>query len=270
MEMEQKYGIMGGFGSFSADFGASFSKSGEEAEVPTVFLSGTLSKKCSPRHIGKVLSRPYAEFYEALKTELKIRNIEYNGTMRLSALPMDAGLLMTHTARPLIDIVAKTDKKSNNLYARHEFLLLGAKLFGAPATLDKSRRAIREIFVRRGIIDKNSVIDNGCGLSRKSRIDAFSLYRILQHAYGKFGKSWMNALSIAGRDGTIRRRFRGSIVRGRAWMKTGTLKDSKNIAGYVKGRSGRLYTVVILYNGNRKWLASTLQNKIITWIVKYR
>ena len=62
----------------------------------------------------------------------------------------------------------------------------------------------------------------------------------------------MKTLSIAGVDGTIKRRFRGTIVRNRAWMKTGTLRHAKNIAGYVKSRSGRLYTAVILVNTKKE------------------
>jgi D-alanyl-D-alanine carboxypeptidase/D-alanyl-D-alanine-endopeptidase (penicillin-binding protein 4) len=81
----------------------------------------------------------------------------------------------------------------------------------------------------------------------------------------------MDTLSIAGVDGTIKKRFRGTAVKKRAWMKTGTLKRVKNIGGYVKSRSGRLYTVVILVNTNQgRWKAAKLQNDIITWLVKYK
>jgi len=81
----------------------------------------------------------------------------------------------------------------------------------------------------------------------------------------------MNTLSIAGVDGTIKKRFRGTVVKKRAWMKTGTLKRVKNIGGYVKSKQGRLYTVVILVNTNQgRWKAAKLQNDIMTWLVKYK
>ena len=52
-------------------------------------------------------------------------------------------------------------------------------------------------------------------------------------------------------------------------MKTGTLKDAKNIAGYVLSKSSKkLYTVVVLYNGREKWKGSALQNQIITWLAR--
>jgi D-alanyl-D-alanine carboxypeptidase/D-alanyl-D-alanine-endopeptidase (penicillin-binding protein 4) len=79
----------------------------------------------------------------------------------------------------------------------------------------------------------------------------------------------MNTLSIAGKDGTIKRRFRNSVVSKRAWMKTGTLKNVKNIGGYVKDIHGNLYTVVVLVNSTRaRYNGAKLQNEIIKWVVK--
>jgi D-alanyl-D-alanine carboxypeptidase/D-alanyl-D-alanine-endopeptidase (penicillin-binding protein 4) len=72
-------------------------------------------------------------------------------------------------------------------------------------------------------------------------------------------------------DGTIKRRFQGTKVRKRAWMKTGTLKRVKNIAGYVKSRKGKYYTVVIIVNTKKgRWRAAKLENDIIKWLVDYK
>jgi D-alanyl-D-alanine carboxypeptidase/D-alanyl-D-alanine-endopeptidase (penicillin-binding protein 4) len=79
----------------------------------------------------------------------------------------------------------------------------------------------------------------------------------------------MESLSIAGIDGTIKRRFRHTAAKKRAWMKTGTLKRVKNIGGYVKNRAGKLYTVVILINSPKaKYRGEKLQNEIIKWLAK--
>jgi len=171
------------------------------------------------------------------------------GTLRLRQVPKNAKILFTHYSESLENIVSVTAKKSNNLYARHLLLLLGAKMYGAPATIEKGRRAVRVILKARGVL-KHVIphIDNGCGLSRESKLSARVLADVLDDAYERYGMRWMKILSIAGVDGTIKRRFRGTVVQNRAWMKTGTLKYAKNIAGYVKSRSGRYYTVVILVN----------------------
>ncbi|WP_457606846.1 D-alanyl-D-alanine carboxypeptidase/D-alanyl-D-alanine endopeptidase [Nitratifractor sp.] len=236
--------------------------------VPTVFLSGTLSRHCSPRVIQNVLSHSYSTLYYAFVAELHRQGIEYGGRLKLAKLPPDARPLMTHYSEPLIKIVAKTLKKSNNLYARHIFLLVGAKRFGPPATVEKGRKAVKEILAERGIAGSETILDNGSGLSRKTRTTARALHSLLEDAYRRYGWDWLGALSIAGVDGTIRKRYRYTPVRKHAWMKTGTLKDAKNIAGYVKGRSGKLYTTVILYNGPERWKGKLLEDQILEWIVK--
>lgn len=240
--------------------------------MPTVILKGQLSRKCGKRNICQVITKPYKSFCYALKEKLQQNGISVQGGFRLNKIPSNAKELFTHYSEPLEKIVSRTTKKSNNLYARHLLLLLGAKMYGAPSTLSKGRQAVKYILQNRGALSGGSLhIDNGCGLSRSSRLTAKQLASVLDDAYTRYGQRWMNTLSIAGVDGTIKRRFRGTVVRKRAWMKTGTLKRVKNIAGYVKSRNGRVYTVVILVNTTKgRWKAAQLQNNIIKWLVTYK
>ena len=241
-------------------------------ETTTVLLKGPISKKCGTRNLCQVITKPYKSFYYALKDALQKSGVVVNGGFHLNKIPKNAKELFTHYSKPLEKIISKTAKKSNNLYARHLMLLLGAKMYGAPSTLSKGRQAVAYILKSRGALKRGNLhIDNGCGLSRSSKITAKVLAGVFDHAYVKYGQRWMNTLSIAGVDGTIRRRFKGTVVRNRAWMKTGTLKRVKNIGGYVKSKNGRLYTVVILVNTKKgNWRASQLQNSIMKWLVTYK
>ena len=240
--------------------------------VPCVWLKGSVSKRCGTQKICKVLTKSYLSFYYALKSALRKQGIKVGGRLRLRRLPKHATLLFTHYSKPLEEIVAKTAKESNNLYARHLLLLLGAKRYGAPATVAKGRKAVRYILRKHGALKSPlPYIDNGSGLSRTAKITATTLAGVLDHAYSHYGMRWMQTLSIAGEDGTIEKRFRDSFMDHRAWMKTGTLKHVKNIAGYVKGSGGRYYTVVILVNSKfTRKRAAKMQNEIIEWLAKYK
>ena len=240
----------------------------KENNCVAVKLEGTLSKKCKPFSISKVLAPSYMSFYHIFSHFLNKNGIEFKGKLILAKKPNNARLFFTHFSRPLKDLIAHTLKKSDNLYARHIFLLLGAKLYGEPATIKKGQMAVKEILSRRDLISENDIIVNGSGLSRKSRLSAITLNKILDDAYKNYGKEWMSMLSIAGIDGTLKKRFKHSIVKQKAFMKTGTLKKAKNIAGYVYGKSGNLYNTVILYNGARIWIGKDIQDKIITKIVR--
>ena len=79
----------------------------------------------------------------------------------------------------------------------------------------------------------------------------------------------METLSIAGVDGTIKKRFRHNDVNNRAWMKNGTIRRVKNIGGYLRNKAGKYYTVVIIINSSKaKYRGAKLQNEIMKWLAK--
>ena len=238
--------------------------------IPTVFLKGQISKRCGKRNICKVITKPYKSFYYALKDGLIKEGIPVRGDLKLRKIPLEARGLFTYYSDSLEEIISETNKESNNLYARHLLLLLGAKTYGAPATLKKGSDAITNILDSRGALGEGQLkIDNGSGLSRTSKMNAKLLAEMFDHAYDRYGYRWMNTLSIAGVDGTIKKRFRHTVVKKRAWMKTGTLKRVKNIGGYVKNKAGKYYTVVIIINSTKaRYRGAKLQNEIMKWLAK--
>ena len=242
-----------------------------DKSTPTtqMILDGQVSKYCGTQNICKVVTKPYKSFYYALKEKMHLEGITVRGNMKLQKIPQNATELFTYYSPSLEDIISITSKKSNNLYARHLLLLLGAKVYGAPATLKKGRNAIIKILSSKGALGTGVLrIDNGSGLSRVAKMNAKLLATMYDDAYDRYGKRWMDTLSIAGVDGTIKRRFSGTVVRNRAWMKTGTLRNVKNLGGYVKNKAGKYYTVVIIVNSNKaRYRGATLQNEIMKWLV---
>ncbi len=236
--------------------------------LPTFILKGKISKRCGKREISKVLTKPYNSFYYALTEQLRKDGVKVGGTLKLQQVPQGAQELFSYNSDSLEEMISKTSKKSNNLYARHLLLYLGAKLYGAPATIKKGRDAITTILRHEGALGEGVLrIDNGSGLSRVSKMNAKLLADVMDDAYERYGQRWMDTLSIAGMDGTIKKRFRNTVVKKRAWMKTGTLKRVKNISGYVKNKAGKYYTVVILINSSKaKHRGAKLQNEIMKWL----
>jgi len=235
----------------------------------TVYLSGKLSKRCGKRTICKVISMPHRAFYYAFRARLKSLGVHMTGGLKLKRVPRKANYLFSHYSEPLEQVISTIAKKSDNLMARQLMLTLGAKSYTPPSTTYKSRKAIENILNRHYILEKGSTfIANGSGLSRSSKLTAKSLANLLNHGARTYGQRWMDTLATAGIDGTIRRRFANSIVFGRAWMKTGTIKKVKNIAGYVEGSSGRRYVVVVLVNDKYAYkYGAKLANRVIKWVV---
>lgn len=177
-----------------------------------------------------------------------------SGTLRvdpnaLAEWPEDAEPFLRVESPPLAEIIRSINKYSNNVMSRHLFLTLGADVYGAPATRTKARRAARLVLSQHRLDFPEMRLDNGSGLSRDSRIAAASLGRVLLAArYSPWLAEYMSSLSLAGLDGTLRKRFRNEDATGRMHLKTGRLDDVYATAGYVHAKSGRDYAVVILQN----------------------
>lgn len=234
----------------------------------TVFLTGKLSKRCGDRKVCKVISMPHRAFYYALKSGLTARGVNLGGTLKLKKVPAEAKYLFSHYSDSLESVISTIAKKSDNLMARQLMFTMGAVSFKGQSTLYKSRKAIENILNKHYILEKGTThIANGSGLSRTSKLTAKSLANLLDHGYKNYGQRWMDTLATAGIDGTIKKRFRNSVVHGRAWMKTGTIKRVKNIAGYVQGASGEYYVVVVLVNDKYSYkYGAKLANKVIKWV----
>ncbi len=67
-------------------------------------------------------------------------------------------------------------------------------------------------------------------------------------------------------DRAMRKRLKGSPVEGRARIKTGSLKNTLSIAGYIKVRHEKLWIVVALINDEKAGKARSAMDALILWI----
>lgn len=169
-------------------------------------------------------------------------------------------------SEPLAAALVRLNKHSNNLMTRNLFLTLGAEAEGAPATPEKGARAVRAALTAQGVPLDKLVLDNGSGLSRIERLSAASLTRMLQvAARSPWAAEFEAALPLAAVDGTLRRRFAGSAVAGRAHLKTGTLRDVAALAGYVHTAAGERVSFVMLVNHANARHSEAAQRALLEW-----
>lgn len=175
--------------------------------------------------------------------------------------------LLQFASEPVSQVLNRLNKHSNNLMTRNLFLTLGAERHGAPATLEKSAAAVRELLEQRDVPTHKLVLENGAGLSRIERISADTLTRLLHAAYrSPLFSEFESALPIAALDGTLKRRFNGSAVGGSAHLKTGTLRDASALAGYVYTAQGqRVSLVLLIYHANAT-RSEAAQRALLEWV----
>ena len=63
-----------------------------------------------------------------------------------------------------------------------------------------------------------------------------------------WGAAWRETFPVAGVDGTLARRFRGTALERRLFAKTGTLNATNALSGYLVARSGRTLTFSFFAN----------------------
>ena len=234
----------------------------------TISFSGQYAKQCGNRSIYKVITSPDRLLHAVFKSYWIKNGGKFSGNYRYGIIPEEARLVHTHVSPPLGEQIAVMNKKSNNVMTRQLFLTLGAEKHSIPGTLEKSRFVIEQWLANKNIDFSSSFIDNGSGLSRRSIITTQLLSDVLNDAAkNPHAKLFMDSLSIAGIDGTMRNRFRNHPAKGQLFIKTGTLNGVRAIAGYVNSKSGNQYSIATIQQhgsiGNGRGKA--VQNIILDW-----
>ena len=178
--------------------------------------------------------------------------IAWSGDVVDGTLPQGATLLTSWASQPLAVIVRDINKYSNNVMAQQLFLTLALQAGQAPADFAKAAAVTRQWLAEHQLSMPGLVLDNGCGLSRRARIRADDVNRLLRAAWmGPVMPEFVASLPLAGEDGTLRRRFFRRPQTGLVRAKTGTLDGVLALAGYVQTGSGAHSTVVALIDDPR-------------------
>ncbi len=243
----------------------------EPARPDRVVATGRLSASCGPQSQRLAIMDPAQYAYGTFVTLWRQQGGQFRGGMLRAPTPPAARLLLTHESEPLSEIVRVTNKYSSNMMARSLLLALAAEMHGTPATTTAGQETIVDWLKTRGLVLPELVIGNGSGLSREARISADSMAKLLIGArQSRFAPEFMTSLSLGGLDGTLEKRFQNVDDPSRVRMKTGTLKDVSCLAGYVTGKSGKAYAVVVFVNhpGAQNGLGEMIQSTVVDWVLK--
>jgi D-alanyl-D-alanine carboxypeptidase/D-alanyl-D-alanine-endopeptidase (penicillin-binding protein 4) len=163
--------------------------------------------------------------------------------------PPDTGVLAAHDSPPMAGIVRVVNKESQNLHAEMLLRLVGLKVKGEGGA-EKGHEAVAEIVKRLGVSDQGWALVDGSGVAASDLLTPHGLVDLLvamdRHPYAA---AFRESLPIAGVDGSLEKRMRGTPAEGRVAAKTGTTGRSNALAGYVTTvRGERLAFAVVVNN----------------------
>jgi D-alanyl-D-alanine carboxypeptidase len=202
---------------------------------------------------------PAQQAANVIRDQLVQRGIKVTGTARSGRAPATS-VEVARVSATLHDIVIEMLVQSDNYTAESLTKELGVKMSGQGTTV-AGVAAARDALSKAGLpLDNVSIVD-GSGLDRSNRLTCTLLTAILD----RLGASSdiAKALPVAGKTGTLAERFVGSPATGRLRAKTGSLRNSRALAGFVDaGPVAEQHTLTFAYIANQTNLNTDANLKV--------
>ena len=160
-----------------------------------------------------------------------------------------------HDSPPVRVLLQRLLKNSDNLYA--EMMLRNAALYSLPAdkrapSLNYAKRGHQLIFdwlKENGVSSEGLKFTDGSGLSRYNMVTPRAVAGVLSAVEKVPGtKYFYDALPVAGVDGTMKSRCKGTAAENNVRAKSGTFSIVSCLSGYVTTKDKQRLSVVILTN----------------------
>jgi D-alanyl-D-alanine carboxypeptidase/D-alanyl-D-alanine-endopeptidase (penicillin-binding protein 4) len=211
-----------------------------DPESRTFILSGTLPADAPRRLLSVAVQEPAENAAALLAHLLEARGVHILGRSRAhhagdaEALVPPAGrtVLAEHISPTLLEDVRLTNKISDNLHA--ELLLrIAAKEKGGADNLDDALKFADQFRQGIGLASEDVLLKDGSGLSRDDLATPQSFVHLLAYVAGQpWGAGFLGTLPVAGEDGTLEGRMKGTAAAGRIQGKTGQVDHVEALSGF--------------------------------------
>jgi serine-type D-Ala-D-Ala carboxypeptidase/endopeptidase (penicillin-binding protein 4) len=169
-----------------------------------------------------------------LKEKLISYGVEVTGNP-ISSQSGESAKPLLESSIELRELLRVINKNSDNFYAECLFKTLGSASSGQQGNSFFSTQAILNYIEDNSIFSTGTKIVDGSGISRFDQVTAGTLVGLLEKVYFSIKQfdDFYNSLSVAGVDGTLRKRMIGTHAENNFRGKTGTLNGVSSLAGYV-------------------------------------
>jgi len=213
----------------------------------SVGVSGSLPAGHAPVRLPVSVPDPTRYFVAALTAALADSGIAVLGDTA-APTPAPAETLFVWHSPPLSAVLPLFLKPSQNQIGETLLRTLGAEAGGA-GTVDSGRSVVRSVLTGFGVPPDAYVLEDGSGLSRYDFVAPEALAQVLAALYRSPDFPVLYAaLPVAGVDGTLATRMRGTAAAGNVHAKTGSLTGVRSLSGYVTDADGEHLLFVLLAN----------------------
>lgn len=176
----------------------------------------------------------------------------------------------THQSFPMKDIIKNTNVRSNNHYAEHVIRTIGrtdnADIYSS--ALDAGVEKTKKFWESKGLKAKSLMMFDGSGLAPSNAVSPAFMCDILVYMQTKSMQKdvFLESLPIAGKDGTVKNRLKGTRLSGKVWMKSGSIYGVQCFAGYYIN-SDKKYAFTVMVNkftGTRSNIIKAIDNLLLS------
>jgi D-alanyl-D-alanine carboxypeptidase/D-alanyl-D-alanine-endopeptidase (penicillin-binding protein 4) len=239
----------------------------------TVVVKGTLPRVSPELEFDLSVWDPALYALTLFREDLKREGITVRGGLRIGSVQEGAMHLVEHEW-PIDSVLIKMDKMSDNLSAENLLKVIAAEKRGPPGTSIQGISVVNEFLSSLAIDTTSYLMVDGSGVSHYNLINAETIVELLSRMYthrdllGLFEAS----LPVAGTDGTLEDRMKGTAAEGNVRAKTGTLSGVSSLSGYVHTRDGDVLAFSILM---QNFIGSprpyrTAQDRIVELLAGFR
>lgn len=215
------------------------------------------------------IAKPELAVAGSLANRLKSGGVEIEGTIGLKKMPDNAKIL-GESRRAVTEMLNLVNKNSDNFLAEQTFKMIGGFKGGQDNTGAVAAKTITDELAQLGIYTEGVCINDGSGLCRKNLVSAKTEVDLLaKAAQSNFAMQFYNSLSVAGVDGTLRRRMIGTTAHNNVHAKTGTLRNVSALAGYVTTRDGEKLCFSFIWNGGNVGAYKMAENMLAIALAEF-
>jgi D-alanyl-D-alanine carboxypeptidase/D-alanyl-D-alanine-endopeptidase (penicillin-binding protein 4) len=175
-------------------------------------------------------------------------NVESGVMDSILPTPIRMDTLFVYVSPPMRSIIPALMKPSQNQIAEILLKTIGLER-GGMGTADSATTIVAQQLLAWGVQPDGFAIYDGSGLSRHDLLSPETLVRVLDRmqqdtAFAVF----YNAMPVAGIDGTLKDRMKGTSAEGNVHAKTGSIGAARSLSGYVTTADGERLIFSILAN----------------------
>ncbi|MFN8769432.1 MAG: D-alanyl-D-alanine carboxypeptidase/D-alanyl-D-alanine-endopeptidase [Neisseriaceae bacterium] len=215
-----------------------------------IIFSGTVSYNCNNRNLAYRLLSNFAYNRTIVYKVLNDFNITIYGDVISGALniKMDHPKeLYVYNSPSLEQVLISMNKFSINLIAETLLLSIGAFKTSNQNTYLQGKDKFVNFLKQRHLLNNETVVENGAGLSRYERFSVKNIIDLLQQVNNSpYRSEFIASLDIPGEEGWLKNRF--TQYQDNVHAKTGTLNDTMALSGYFLTKNNKVYLFSIVFN----------------------